>query len=446
MYRILEGDVTEVLRTLATESVQCVVTSPPYWGLRDYGTATWDGGDPDCKHVAHTIRTGLGLAALGERFRGGGHKQGEVTEIQYRDVCAQCGAVRVDQQIGLEKTPEEYVDKMVAVFGEVRRVLRKDGTCWMNMGDCYASGAIGGSKIGIKNTLQTCSPSGYHTLPKTENLVAVPRSVPCGMKPKDLVGMPWMLAFALRADGWYLRQDIIWEKPNPMPESVHDRCTKSHEYLFLLTKSPRYFFDQAAISEPVTGNAHSRGTGVNPKAKWKTPDGWDTSTGNGGHGSFHKEGREDGFVGYQPKLRPLGEKGSQADPDEVRSARGAAFGRGAGWREAGHIKQNESFSAAVKDLVETRNKRSVWTIATQAFPEAHFATYPEKLVEPCVLAGSKEGDTVLDPFAGSGTTGVVALRYGRNFIGIELNAEYAEMARRRIEGDAPLFNKQEKAG
>lgn len=405
------GDVTEQLKTLPDESVQCVVTSPPYWGLRDYGTATWNGGDPDCKHVASTIRTGLGLAALGERFRGGGHKQGEVTELQYRDVCAQCGAVRVDQQIGLEKTPEEYVSKMVAVFGEVRRVLRRDGTCWMNMGDCYASGAIGGSKIGIKNTLQTCSPSGYHTLPKTENLVAVPRSVPCGMKPKDLVGVPWMLAFALRADGWYLRQDIIWEKPNPMPESVHDRCTKSHEYLFLLTKSSRYFFDQAAISESVTGNAHSRGNGVNPKAsQWKTPDGWNTSAGNGGHGSFHKEGREDGFVGYQPKsdMRP---------------------------------RQNASFSAAVKDLVDTRNKRSVWTIATQAFPEAHFATYPEKLVEPCILAGSKEGDTVLDPFAGSGTTGVVVMRYGRDFVGIELNADYAAMARRRIEDDAPLFNK-----
>lgn len=442
------GDVTEQLKTLPDESVQCVVTSPPYWGLRDYGTATWNGGDPDCKHVASTIRTGLGLAALGERFRGGGHKQGEVTEIQYRDVCAQCGAVRVDQQIGLEKTPEEYVTKMVAVFGEVRRVLRKDGTCWVNMGDCYASGAIGGSKIGIKNTLQTCSPSGYHTLPKTENLVAVPRSVPCGMKPKDLVGMPWMLAFALRADGWYLRQDIIWEKPNPMPESVHDRCTKSHEYLFLLTKSPQYFFNQAAISEPVTGNAHSRGNGVNPKAsQWKTPDGWDTSVGNGGHGSFHKEGREDGFVGYQPKLRPLGEKGSQANPEEVRSARGAAFGRGAGWRETANIRprQNASFSAAVKDLVDMRNKRSVWTIATQPFSEAHFATYPEKLVEPCILAGSKEDDTVLDPFAGSGTTGVVALRYGRNFIGIELNADYAAMAQRRIENDAPLFNKQEEA-
>jgi DNA modification methylase len=431
VYRILEGDVTEVLRTLATESVQCIVTSPPYWGLRDYGTATWDGGDPGCKHVAHTIRTGLGLAALGERFRGGGHKQGEVTEIQYRDVCAQCGAVRVDQQIGLEKTPEEYVAKMVAVFGEVRRVLRSDGTCWVNMGDTYAANR--GYQVPDSKYVDVGNSKGM----KIKDF---------GLKSKDLVGAPWMLAFALRADGWYLRQDIIWEKPNPMPESVHDRCTKSHEYLFLLTKSPRYFFDQAAISEPVTGNAHSRGNGVNPKATWKTPDGWDTSTGNGGHGSFHKEGREEGFVGYQPKSRPLGEKGSQANPEEVRSARGAAFGRGAGWREAGHIKQNESFSAAVKDLVETRNKRSVWTIATQAFPEAHFATYPEKLVEPCVLAGSKEGDTVLDPFAGSGTTGVVALRYGRNFIGIELNAEYAEMARRRIEDDAPLFNKQEKAG
>ena len=322
MFRILEGDVTEVLRTLATESVQCIVTSPPYWGLRDYGTATWDGGDPGCKHVAHTIRTGLGLAALGERFRGGGHKQGEVTELQYRDVCAQCGAVRVDQQIGLEKTPEEYVDKMVAVFGEVRRVLRNDGTCWVNMGDCYANGGM--SNPSLSSTLsggKDRGASGY----------SLSRQAPIGMKPKDLVGMPWMLAFALRADGWYLRQDIIWEKPNPMPESVHDRCTKSHEYLFLLTKSPRYFFDQAAISEPVTGNAHSRGNGVNPKATWKTPDGWDTSTGNGGHGSFQKEGREEGFVGYQPKSRPLGEKGSQATPKKfaVHAAQRLVVGAGA---------------------------------------------------------------------------------------------------------------------
>ncbi len=140
MYRILEGDVMEQLRTLADESVQCVVTSPPYWGLRDYGTGTWTGGDQDCGHVAATIRTGLGLAALGERYRGGGHKQGQVTELQFRDVCALCGAVRIDQQSGLEKTPEEYIAKMVAVFAEVRRVLRRDGTCWMNMGDSYRGG------------------------------------------------------------------------------------------------------------------------------------------------------------------------------------------------------------------------------------------------------------------------------------------------------------------
>jgi len=459
MFQILEGDVIEQLRRLPDESVQCVVTSPPYWGLRDYGTATWAGGDSNCKHVASTIRTGLGLAALGERFRGGGHKQGEVTELQYRDVCAQCGAVRVDQQIGLEKTPEEYVAKMVAIFGEVRRALRKDGTCWMNMGDCY------NSRNGFHRG-KSCVEGG---VPRT---LMYPDRSGCHLKPKDFIGMPWMLAFALRDDGWYLRQDIIWHKSNPMPESVHDRCTKAHEYIFLLTKAQHYFYDQAAISEPVTGNAHARGHGVNPKAKWRTPDGWDTSTGNGGHGSFHKDGREKGFVGYEPKLRhdsaearklranpeaksvpteqragmrPLGEKGSQANPQEERSAHGAAFGRGAGWREAVRSKQNSSFSLAVKDLVETRSKRSVWTIATQPFSEAHFATFPEKLVEPCILAGSSIGSTVLDPFCGSGTTGVVALRYGRKFIGIELNSEYVAMAKRRIENDAPLFNHMEGA-
>lgn len=444
MYQILEGDVTEQLKTLANESVQCVVTSPPYWGLRDYGTATWNGGDPDCKHVSSTIRTGLGLAVLGERFRGGGHKQCEVTELQYRDVCAQCGATRVDQQLGLERTPEEYITKMVEVFREVRRVLRNDGTCWVNMGDCYSVHHVGCRDHGTGDPTSRLGPN-HDGIPGGTEIKAGPDHLTIGLKPKDLVGIPWMLAFALRADGWYLRQDIIWAKPNPMPESVTDRCTKSHEYLFLLTKSQRYFYDQAAINEPVTGNAHARGNGVNPKAsQWKTPDGWDTSAGYGGHGSFHKEGREDGFVGYQPKLRSLGEKGSQANPEEVRSARGAAFGRGAGWRETANIRprQNASFSAAVKDLVDMRNKRSVWTIATQPFPEAHFATYPEKLVEPCVLAGSKEGDTVLDPFVGSGTTGVVALRYGRNFIGIDLNPEYVEIARRRIEADAPLFNKE----
>lgn len=463
MYQILEGDVMEQLQTLPDESVQCVVTSPPYWGLRDYGTGKWQGGNADCDHLrpaAHGYKpfetSTLGPMKNGISETNSAHVN-EVKRQQYANICGKCGAVRVDQQIGLEKTPQEYVAKMVKVFREMRRVLRKNGTCWMNMGDCYNSknGFHRGKKYmdgGTPTTDEYFDRSG------------------CNLKPKDLIGMPWMLAFALRDDGWHLRQDIIWHKSNPMPESVHDRCTKAHEYIFLLTKSPQYFFDQAAISEPVTGNAHARGTCVNPKARWRTPDGWDTSTGNGGHGSFHKEGREKGFVGYEPKLRhdsaearklranpgaksvptdqragmrPLGEKGLQANPKEVRSAHGAAFGRGAGWREAIRSRQNASFSAAVKDLVETRNKRSVWTIATQSFSEAHFATFPEKLVEPCILAGSSIGSTVLDPFCGSGTTGVVALRYGREFIGIELNPEYVVMAKRRIKNDAPLFNQME---
>lgn len=202
-----------------------------------------------------------------------------------------------------------------------------------------------------------------------------------------------MLAFALRGDGWYLRRDIIWHKPNPMPETVNDRPTTAHEYLFLLSKSPRYYYDADAIREPVTGGAHARGDGVNPKSRaWKTPDGWDTSKGEGGHGSFHRTGREKGHV------RP---------------------------------RQNESFSGAVSGLVEDRNKRSVWTVTTKPYSEAHFATYPPDLIEPCILAGSRPGDIVLDPFFGSGTTGEVAERLGRQWIGIELNPEYGKLAARR---------------
>ena len=283
-----------------------------------------------------------------------------------------------------------------------------------------------------------------------------------------------------------------------MPESVRDRCTKAHEYLFLLSKSERYYYDRDAIAEACSLDTHPR----RPQ-DWKTPDGWDTSSGNGAHGSFHGEGREDGFIGYRRKLpgnkthkgttayeegavehrtkaglvayaerlrhdsvearkqranpesksaptserngiRPLGEKSAQADPDEVRSAKGAAFGRGAGWRklaEAGSgTKNNESFDEAMAVMPEKRNKRSVWEIGTQPYSEAHFATFPEALVEPCILAGSKPGDLVLDPFCGSGTTGVVALRYRRNFVGVEINPEYVKLAEKRIGQEAPLLN------
>ena len=291
--RILRGAALAKLAELPAASVHCCVTSPPYFGLRDYGC---------------------------------------------------------DGQIGLEATPDEYVCGLVAVFLEVRRVLRNDGTLWLNIGDSY------------------CAPGGGFKPDAPSN---------SGFKPKDLIGIPWMLAFALRADGWFLRQDIIWSKPNPTPESVTDRCTKAHEYLFLLSKSARYYFDADAIAEQST---------------------------------------------YAGKIVVLGDKSL---------SRGQATGN--------NVKASGNGLADSVVVSETRNKRDVWTIATQPYPEAHFATFPPALVEPCILAGCPVGGTVLDPFAGAGTTGLVADRLGRNAILIELNPEYAAMAHRRIVNDAPLF-------
>ena len=290
------GDCLDVLRGMEDDSVHCCVTSPPYYGLRDYG---------------------------------------------------------MDGQIGLEPTPDEYVARMVAVFREVRRVLRDDGTCWVNLGDSYASG---GRKTRDEDS--KLEQRGMQIRPAD----------PSGIKPKDLLGIPWRVAFALQADGWYLRQDIIWAKPNPMPESVRDRCTKSHEYIFLLTKSARYFYDHEAVKEP---SLYPPGTRQNVE--------------KGGFNSKYSEGS--------------GRKG------------------------------DESFRA----IREKRNRRSVWTVATRPYSGAHFAVFPPQLIEPCILAGCPVGGTVLDPFAGSGTTGAVALTHDRHFIGIELNPEYLELAKQRIE-------------
>jgi DNA modification methylase len=544
-YKLHIGNALTILKELPDPSVNCWITSPPYWGLRDYG---------------------------------------------------------VEGQLGLEKTPEEYVSKMVNIFREARRVLRDDGTLWLNLGTSYANSNGGRSwefnaskgyadnlgKIGIIKHGDACgsnsnrspllqrvpscgndgkefpgfqgvdrvcrdscdapqaetqthrvgnvrndqsfSQDEQRTLPRghdtghSDYAQEPPRSLPpdaqestiersscqhedafsregmasvfqtkdqtlpdcdqgsvdksacisgisqmlptlvvrtvgkesffsacgrsdcmgigrCGLcwvnltiptlnvKTKDELNIPHLVAMALQSDGWYLRQTIIWHKPNPMPESVKDRCTKAHEYLFLLSKSERYYFDQDAIKEPVTGNAHPRGNGVNPKAALcgdhprnvdckyqapgqpqhkglrkkglaaKTPNVWDTSTGSGGHGTIHRDGRQ----------------------------------KGTKWR----VKQNESFSSAVKDIVEERNKRSVWTIPTYPFSQAHFATFPPALVEPCVLAGCPEGGTVGDMFTGSGTTGEVSLKHFRRFVGIELNPTYAnEIAIPRIEAEA----------
>lgn len=297
---IYVGDVLKELKRVKTSSVQCCVTSPPYWGLRDYGH---------------------------------------------------------ENQLGLESTPEAYVNNMVCVFSEVRRVLKDDGVLWVNIGDSYnGSGGAGGdySKGGLKE--------GQPKYPG--------RNVP-SLKPKDLVGIPWRLAFALQADGWYLRQDIIWHKPNPMPESVTDRCTKSHEYVFLFSKSPKYYFDSLAIKEPSTKSSTSN-------------------------------------------IRFGGDKYGTNDAPIHRTKSG-------------------------KDYVDsgTKNKRSVWTIATKGYKGAHFAVMPEALCEPPILASSRPGDLVLDPFMGSGTTAVMSLHHGRDFVGCELNPEYVDLAQTRIRTQQP---------
>jgi DNA modification methylase len=392
-FRLIVGDCIEKMRGLEPESVQCVVTSPPYWGLRDYG---------------------------------------------------------IEGQLGLEQTPEQYVERMVEVFREVRRVLRDDGTVWLNLGDSYST---------IPSGQQGKPSATFHGGRADPWTATARRDRRGGLKPKDLVGIPWRVAFALQADGWWLRSDIIWAKPNPMPESVTDRPTKAHEYVFLLTKSARYYYDADAVREPVSllsVEVHSRykqgGSALGPKA----------GIARGDSGSGIRNGKD-------------------------------------------------------RDLEAGRNLRSVWNIATESFPEAHFATFPKKLVTPCIKAGTSEkgccqqcgrpwervrsevvtGErhvspkdaagheargatsfsssrlhsqyfdydrqthgwepgcaqhtleqeeciavpcTVLDPFCGSGTVGVVALREGRSFIGIDLNPTYVEMARRRIYNDGPLFN------
>jgi len=313
---LLHGDCLSQLKTLPDASVQCCVTSPPYWGLRDYG---------------------------------------------------------VEGQLGLESTPDAYVQKMVAVFREVRRVLKDDGTCWVNLGDSYAANGVKNSQPQTNRTsingVSVRTPRGTMPSDLRANLVG---EFDSGLKPKDLVGIPWRVAFALQADGWYLRSDIIWHKPNPMPESVTDRPTKSHEYIFLLTKSERYFYDHEAIKEPL-----------------ERPD-----------------------------------EGTRKTP--------AKFGGADKFAEAKQQSRLHSGNEYLGTVDGKRNKRTVWTVATQPYAEAHFATFPPKLIEPCILAGSRPGDVVLDPFAGSGTALYVAKELGRQYLGIELNPDYIKLIEKRL--------------
>ena len=340
------GDCFGILPNLPAGVVNCCVTSPPYWGLRDYGQ---------------------------------------------------------DGQLGLESTPEEYVGRMVEVFREVRRLLRDDGTLWLNLGDSYASSGRSDRKespgVGAKQEMKAPGRKLEWEAGGGHNFSWFIPSFGTRIKPKDLVGIPWRVAFALQADGWYLRQDIIWHKPNPMPESVTDRCTKAHEYVFLLSKSERYFYDHQAILEDAKWERWGDQTVIKEQqgtAKWignkskaelqaignvhRKPAGWDT--GPGGHGMIHRDGRAP-VVEYT----------------KIQSTK--------------------------------RNKRSVWTVTTQPYSDAHFATFPRALIEPMILAGCPPGGIVLDPFMGSGTVAEVAQNLGRRWIGCELNPDYVAMQKQR---------------
>jgi DNA modification methylase len=321
--------------------------------LRDYGTGEWIGGDPNCPHMRTTKiskDTSTGHKAMFE--------QGNVVgDAIYKNECPKCGAVRKDSQLGLEETPEEFVENLVKVFREVRRVLCDDGTVWLNLGDSYYNYRPGKGQSLIKQTVSNTNQDLPQEVARRANKIE-------GLKEKDLVGIPWRVAFALQADGWYLRQDIIWHKPNPMPESVQDRCTKSHEYIFLLSKNPKYYFDNEAIKE-------------------------DAET--------------------DPVKRDKMGEGYQAD-----YAKGKRFSEG------------ERVWGSTK-----KNKRSVWTVTTKPFKGAHFAVFPPDLIEPCILAGCPKDGVVLDPFMGSGTTGMVAQELGRKWIGCELNAEYINLQKTR---------------
>jgi site-specific DNA-methyltransferase (adenine-specific) len=357
--KIYQGDSLEVLRTFPDKSINCCVTSPPYWNQRDY---------------------------------------------------------KIKGQLGLEKTPELYIEKMVEVFMEVKRVLMDNGTCWVNIGDSYASGKIANTESGGPMNRN----NGQSNIP------------PKGYKVKDLVGIPWMVAFALRSSGWFLRQDIIWEKLNPMPESVNDRCTKSHEYIFLLSKSKHYYYDAKSIATPykdktfTTFGCESRGNGdgtgliksenwgndikVRKPKQWKTPDGWDTSKGS--HSNIHREGREKGVKGYEH--RGKGDK-----------------------KLTGHSGNYDINGNLIGDGLA--NKRSVWQVATQSFKEAHFATFPPELIVDCIKAGCPENGIVLDLFMGAGTTAMVSRKLNRNYVGIELSPKYIKIAEKRLYDELGMF-------
>jgi len=366
MNKVYWGDCRDSLRQMKQEGVkvQTCVTSPPYYGLRDYGTAKWEGGNKSCNHKSAKIKSRYDYAMQE------GSRQSEIAKntkgtdaSRWKNKCPDCGALKIDNQIGLEETPQEFINNLVEVFAGVWDILADDGTLWVNLGDSYFN-TQNSNRNGLNSHLGGKIRGGGEYKTQKRN------SGDLNVKPKDLLGMPWRLAFALQDFGWYLRQDIIWHKPNPMPESVKDRCTKSHEYIFLLSKKSQYYFDYQAIQEPSKDVSLERA-----KSSWN------------------------------PSKLNVGVDGPK----------------------------NESFdSMGDRWVKEMANKRDVWTVNTKSYKGAHFATYPEELIEPMILAGSRVGDIVLDPFFGSGTTGQVSQQLGRKWIGCELNKEYESLQNERV--------------
>jgi len=385
MIDIKIGDCREKLKELPNNFFHTVITSPPYWGLRDYGTGKWTGGDPNCSHIAGKSRN--------DADREFGTK--ETLTVQYRDVCKDCGAVREDNQIGMEASPEEYVRKIVRTFQEVKRVLRDDGTLWLNLGDSYSSG---GRTSTTNQTVRGDKDYGVTRPPVSGSI-----------KPKDLVGIPWRVALALQEDGWYLRQDIIWHKPNPMPESVKDRCTKAHEYIFLLSKSEKYYYDSHAIKEKSVDCLS------NKRSVWTVP------------------------------VKPYNEAHFAVFPTELIEPAILAGCPPKICSECGTPYEREMVTVGVPDRSRRENMIGVIpkreTISRQNSKEMKPLIQEDRgFTKNCSCSGSKtSAGRVLDPFGGSGTTALVADRHGRDATIIELNQKYVDIAENRLGSDAPLF-------
>ena len=417
MDKIEFGDCRETMRRWKEQGVkaQTCVTSPPYYGLRDYGTAKWEGGDAMCDHRADGERRQIphgdgrpvetdSYANVRALIPGAG--------ANFKSVCGKCGARRIDAQIGLEETPEAYIKAMVEVFRCVWDVLADDGTLWLNLGDSYSRAPEkGGSGTPNGRNIEMMGYGAAQSAKVGSSDGAVghadrPGSRAGSLAAKQLIGIPWRVAFALRADGWYLRQDIIWHKPNPMPESVQDRCTKAHEYIFLLSKSQKYYFDNEAIAEPLASASIARLSQANLENQ---------------KGSDRVPGKTNGNMkAVGPRFG--GDKYGNDDSEKSRTKSGNEW------------TPNET---------GTRNKRSVWTVTTKPYKGAHFATFPTDLITPCILAGAPAGGIVLDPFMGSGTTAAVAIANGRDYLGCELNPAYKELQDARIGAPKPtdLFGK-----